>query len=1033
MLAFNSAAVACKKNLDWQGALSVLFEMEQEAVLPDLVLYNTIMGCCSKSNRWRQAVALLQQIGNYALQPSTVSCSTAIAACRSNHNEAIIKYLLTSNRPQALRIFDSMECHAVRPNLVCFSAATSACEKGHDWPKALKILQRMAHERCPPDVVHFNSVISVLEKSKLWSLALWVLFMMTDQKVTPDTITHNAGISACGSRWQHSLALLAVFRLGGFEPDAVTFTAAMSSLEKGRRWQSSISLFAEMPRRAIARNAIAFTSAMISGWQQSLLLLKEMRQQSWQPTQVTFGALASTASRDGNWLLVLELLTEMERVQVQANIIYYNSFLKAFGSNWEAAMALLDDLPRRRVEADAVSYWSTMDLLEEAGSIMDCAKHSMLVLLLQNFTRKSTPFIYVDTHAGHGLYDLHSTTARKYQNFLHGIHILERSTIRAAPIAQYLSQMKMFNSGLTRFYLGSPALATRFIRPRDRAILFEASGQVYGALQQSLRRLKVKDEVRTVHMNSYLWLQDHLVTEVLDGRLGGPGLVLMDPPYEPYNEYLTWNLYTIHMLQEVWPESCIAMWQAILSGTRETLLVPPELCKESDLHKFAAGRVMQDISRFSRQEQLNRMLIGLCFGSELQTCMKSVAFRASVLIIAMFYIDIVKMFLPYMVSSTSVGSVPETRLNRRLPLDRASATARVQRVQRVQGLQIKQSAAAFCAACAFASVRNGDQRIALRQSAQTNIDDRDLRFETLKAQQEKVRQRVAEKKARRDQENDLPPPWRMVAHPSEPGQWYYYNEDTGETSWERPGSSPWRQVEDPSTGQFYYYNQATGETSWEAPKELQQELQENAEEKNAVIDETQDLLQDAIQDPVLPQEDLQEASREAGTTASSSSRKGAATRLMAGVSILDVPEEPLTDSEIEIAKKPVDEAALRKDAEDSQERLKILSEEAARRREVMKVRRQVMKGLREKTSGGLTKDDLMVNKHGKIVSKKQHERGLKMFSRYLSTWVDAVQSARSKLSILGFRPIGGRSKEGKELYMEAKKIYDNQNRTESNS
>ena len=40
---------------------------------------------------------------------------------------------------------------------------------------------------------------------------------------------------------------------------------------------------------------------------------------------------------------------------VKANIVYYNSFLKAFGSNWEAAMALLDDLPARRVEADCVS------------------------------------------------------------------------------------------------------------------------------------------------------------------------------------------------------------------------------------------------------------------------------------------------------------------------------------------------------------------------------------------------------------------------------------------------------------------------------------------------------------------------------------------------------------------------------------------------------------------------------------------------------------------------------------------------------
>lgn len=45
-----------------------------------------------------------------------------------------------------------------------------------------------------------------------------------------------------------------------------------------RMWQSSMWLFAEMPRRAIPRNAIAFTSAIaFSGWQQSLLLLKDCR------------------------------------------------------------------------------------------------------------------------------------------------------------------------------------------------------------------------------------------------------------------------------------------------------------------------------------------------------------------------------------------------------------------------------------------------------------------------------------------------------------------------------------------------------------------------------------------------------------------------------------------------------------------------------------------------------------------------------------------------------------------------------------
>ena len=68
-------------------------------------------------------------------------------------------------------------------------------------------------------------------------------------------------------------------------------------------------------------------------------------------------------------------------------------------------------------------------------------------------------------------------------------------------------------------------------------------------------------------------------------------------------------------------------------------------------------------------------------------------------------------------------------------------------------------------------------------------------------------------------------------------------------------------------------------------------------------------------------------------------------------------------------------------------------------------------------------EDLMVNKRGKIVSKKAHRRGLQLVER-LKGWVAAVQQARSKLDILGFRPVGGKSEEGQELYKEAKKIYE---------
>ena len=76
----------------------------------------------------------------------------------------------------------------------------------------------------------------------------------------------------------------------------------------------------------------------------------------------------------------------------------------------------------------------------------------------------------------------------------------------------------------------------------------------------------------------------------------------------------------------------------------------------------------------------------------------------------------------------------------------------------------------------------------------------------------------------------------------------------------------------------------------------------------------------------------------------------------------------------------------------------------------------VLKGRREKTSGGLAAKDLMLNKNGRVVSKKQHAAGTKQ------TWMAAVKEARKELGIAGFCPVGGKSPEGKALYAKAKTL-----------
>merc|ERR1740136_639265 len=76
----------------------------------------------------------------------------------------------------------------------------------------------------------------------------------------------------------------------------------------------------------------------------------------------------------------------------------------------------------------------------------------------------------------------------------------------------------------------------------------------------------------------------------------------------------------------------------------------------------------------------------------------------------------------------------------------------------------------------------------------------------------------------------------------------------------------------------------------------------------------------------------------------------------------------------------------------------------------------VFRGSKEKTVGGLTKDRLMKNKRGKIVSKKASAHGRRAYKN-VETWVESSMEARSALHVTGFVAINGKTLQGKALYV----------------
>merc|ERR1739847_44731 len=62
----------------------------------------------------------------------------------------------------------------------------------------------------------------------------------------------------------------------------------------------------------------------------------------------------------------------------------------------------------------------------------------------------------------------------------------------------------------------------------------------------------------------------------------------------------------------------------------------------------------------------------------------------------------------------------------------------------------------------------------------------------------------------------------------------------------------------------------------------------------------------------------------------------------------------------------------------------------------------VLRGTKEKTSSGMTKADLMLNKRGKVVSKKRSALAKKRFASSVGPWMQAVKKARAALEVRGF-------------------------------
>ncbi|QXO65622.1 23S rRNA (adenine(2030)-N(6))-methyltransferase RlmJ [Morganella morganii] len=164
-----------------------------------------------------------------------------------------------------------------------------------------------------------------------------------------------------------------------------------------------------------------------------------------------------------------------------------------------------------------------------AGNHADVLKHTVQSLIIESLKEKDKPFLYLDTHAGAGRYQLSGEHAERTGEYLEGIARIWAQESVPEELKTYLEAVSALNPrGDLRFYPGSPLIAAHLLRDYDKLNISELHPSDFPLLRNEFSR---DNRARVVREDGYQQLKSQLPP------LSRRGFVLIDPPYELKSDY----------------------------------------------------------------------------------------------------------------------------------------------------------------------------------------------------------------------------------------------------------------------------------------------------------------------------------------------------------------------------------------------------------------------------------------------------------------------------------------------------------------
>eukprot|EP00913_Durusdinium_trenchii_P019403 g18241.t1 len=349
------------KRSAWLVALQAFEVIGRAAVRVDEMAYCSSITALERGSQWEAALEQLNNMHAGRLQRNVFAYGAAVAA--------------VPHWPLALELLRGMQAEMILPSTVALDsvvhlAEIHAWEAGSHWATAVALLHGAG--RSPPNMICRSAAMSACERESQWQSAVAILKCMMDDGLQPDVVAYSTATSACEKAWQWQRALLLDMEERSIPLNTFSYNAAISACAAGRALELAVDLFSTMCSKRVKSH----------DWRLAVDFLQSMFAQDLQPNIVTYGAAISACEKSIAWPAALALLAQAQRqreaqgAHCAHSLWVYNALQSALekGQQWQKSLHLLAGMTFDSLTPDCLSIRGRMDAVSYNAALAACRR-----------------------------------------------------------------------------------------------------------------------------------------------------------------------------------------------------------------------------------------------------------------------------------------------------------------------------------------------------------------------------------------------------------------------------------------------------------------------------------------------------------------------------------------------------------------------------------------------------------------------------------------------------------------------------------